>query len=218
MSDTKINEEEISQARLFKNILLRCPECQTQKNLKVPSKIIDQSQNVITISIPTGMICEHHFQAFVDQQASVRGYQVVDFEFPKVEYYKSRRVGDVEDTRNLASLPLFQDIINLLRNAVDDKEILGSAIFTVKGTVLYTSISQDTLLDTIREFEVRDEKKMHSISKMFLELRNHQKVCAEYIKINRIEFIIVLIFSRTVNFGIGNLRLKNIADKITELT
>ena len=210
---------EDSQPELLKNVLIRCPECQTQKYLKVPSKILEQSENVTTISIPTGMICEHHFQAFVDHSASVRGYQVVDFEFPKVEFYESRKVGDYkEDLNNLTSLPLFQDIINLLRSAVDDKEILGSALFTVEGTVLYTSISQDNLLNTIKEFEVRDEKKLYSISKMFLELRNHQKVCAEYIKINQREFILVLIFSRIVNFGIGNLRLKNITKDIIELT
>lgn len=205
-------------SKLFKNVLLRCPECQTQRHLKVPSKIIDQSQNVITISIPSGMMCEHHFQAFVDQNFSVRGYQVVDFEFPKVEYFESRRVeGEEEDVNNLLSLPLFQKIINILRDCVNEKEILGTAIFTVEGAILYTSISQDTLLNTIREFEVRDEKKLHSISRMFLELRNHQKVCAEYIKINKKEFILVLIFSRFVNFGLGNLRLKNITQEIMEL-
>jgi len=210
---------EESQPELLKNVLIRCPECQTQKYLKVPLKILEQSENVVTISIPTGMICEHHFQAFVDHNSAVRGYQVVDFEFPKVEFYESRRLGDDEgDLSNLTSLPLFQEIINLLRSVVDDKEILGSAIFTVEGTVLYTSISQDTLLNTIREFEVRDEKKLHSISRMFLELRNRQKVCAEYIEINKKEFILVLIFSRIVNFGIGNLRLKNITKDIIELT
>ncbi|MFX0022956.1 MAG: hypothetical protein ACFE9S_11580 [Candidatus Hermodarchaeota archaeon] len=207
-----------SQSESVKNVLIRCPECQTQKYLKVPSKLLEESENVVTISIPTGMICEHHFQAYVDHSTAVRGYQIVDFEFPKVEYYKSRRLGeDEEDLSNLISLPLFQEIINLLRSIVDDKEILGSAIFTVEGTVLYTSITQDTLLNTIKEFEVRNEKKMHSISKLFLELRNHQKVCAQYLEVNNREFILILIFSRIVNFGIGNLRLKNTAKNIQEL-
>ncbi|MHA2391960.1 MAG: hypothetical protein ACXAEX_08310 [Promethearchaeota archaeon] len=210
---------EESQTELLKNVLIQCPECQTQKFLKVPSKILEQSENVVTISIPTGMVCEHHFQAFVDHYSSVRGYQVVDFEFPKVEFIESRKVGnDEDDLNNLTSLPLFQEIINLLRSVVDNKDILGSAIFTVEGTVLYSSISQDTLLNTIREFEVRDEKKMHSILRMLLELRNHQKVCAEYIEINKREFILVLVFSRTVKFGIGNLKLKNITQDIIEFT
>jgi hypothetical protein len=34
-----------------------------------------------TISLPKGLVCDHHFQAFVDKNFVVRGYQKVDFEF-----------------------------------------------------------------------------------------------------------------------------------------
>ena len=222
MSESKISEEEINQKELFENVLIICPECSKRKKLKVPTKVINQSKNVTTIGIPSGIICKHSFQAFVDNFSVVRGYQVVDFEFPKLEYYESKLIEEgqkkEDNLSNLTSLPLFQDIINLLRGCIDDREILGSAIFTVKGTVLYTSISHDTLLNTIREFEVRNEKKLHSIIKMFLELENNQKVCSEYIKINEDKFILVLIFSEIVNFGIGNMLLRDIAKKIQKIT
>ena len=221
MRESKISEEEITKKELFENILIICPECREQKKLEVPSKVINQSGNVTTIGIPSGIICKHSFQAFVDNFSVVRGYQVVDFEFPKMEYYESKLIEEVQnkedDLSNLTSLPLFQGIINLLRGCVDDKEILGSAIFTVEGMVLYTSILHDTLLNTIREFEVRNEKELYSIIKMFLELESHQKVCSEYIKINESKFILVLIFSEIVNFGIGNMLLRDIAKKIQKI-
>ncbi|MFX1488432.1 MAG: hypothetical protein ACFFBI_04750 [Promethearchaeota archaeon] len=224
-----MNEQVTNQSKMFKNVLVICPECKTQKFLKVPSKILIQSQNVVTVSIPTKTICDHHFQVFVDKNGDVRGYQRVDFEFPTVEYYENRGItglvdesrgiaGLVEDLKSLTTLPLFQDIIAILRGSVDNREILGSAIFTVEGSVLYTSISHDTLLNTIRELEVRDEKKLHSISKMFLELRNREKVCAEYIKIIDKEFILVIVCSRIVNFGIGNVYLQRIIQGIRNLT
>ena len=224
-----MNEQMTNLSDTLKNVLIICPECKTQKFLKVPSKILIQSQNVVTVSIPTKTVCDHHFQVFVDRNADVRGYQKVDFEFPTVEYYENRGItgleeenrgiaGLVEDLRNLTTLPLFQEIITILRGSVDNREILGSAIFTVEGSVLYTSISHDTLLNTIRELEVRDEKKLHSISKMFLELRNRQKVCAEYIKIIDKEFILVIVCSRIVNFGIGNVYLQRIIQAIQKLT
>ena len=72
--------------------------------------------------------------------------------------------------------------------------------------------------NTIREFEVRNEKKLHSIFKMFLELKNHQKVCSEYIKIHGMEFILILIFSENVNFAIGNMFLRNTAKKIQKIS
>jgi len=35
------------------------------------------------MSIASGLVCEHQFQAFVDKNCAVRGYQRVDFEFEK---------------------------------------------------------------------------------------------------------------------------------------
>lgn len=219
MNTMEINK---SQKELFEKILLRCPKCETQKFLKVPSKIIYQSESVITIGIPIGLICDHSFQAYVDNNSDVRGYQVVDFVIHKTEYFQSDKLkdeqGEMINQTNLSQLPLFQDIINLLRNCVDDREILGSAVFTTKGNVLYSSIPHNTLLDTIREFEVRNENKLLSITKMFLELKNHQKVCSEYLEIHDLEVILVLIFSEMVNFAIGNMYLRDVVKKIEKLT
>jgi len=147
----------------------------------------------------------------------VRGYHVVDFVITKTEYFKSDLPKE-EDKEEFTKLPLFQDIIYILRNCVDDREILGSAVFTTKGIVLYSSISQNTLIDTMSEFEVRSKEKLHSISKMFLELKNHQKVCSEYLEIHDLDVIIVLIFSEMVNFAVGNMYLRDVVKKIEKLT
>jgi len=222
MNDVKTAEDDKSQKVLFENILLRCPKCGTQKKIKVPSKILTQSGMVITIGVPVGLICDHSFQAYVDKYSDVRGYHVVDFLIPKTEYFQSDVPKDeqkeVNNQDNFTKLPLFQDIINLLRNCVDDREILGSAVFTTKGNVLYSSIPDNTLIDTMSEFEVRSKEKLHSITKMFLELKNHQKVCSEYLEIHELEVILVLIFSEMVNFAIGNMYLRDVVKKIEKLT
>jgi len=222
MNELKTAEDNKSQKELFENILLRCPKCETQKKIKVPSKIINQSGSVITIGIPVGLICDHSFQAFVDMHSDVRGYQVVDFVIPKTEYFQSDMLKNEQNENNnqnpITRLPFFQDIINLLRNCVDDREILGSAMFTTEGKVLYSSIPHTTLLDTIREFEVRSKEKLHGITKMFLELKNEQKVCSDYLEIHDLEVIIVLIFSEMVNFAIGNMYLRDVVKKIEKLT
>ena len=204
---------------LYKKILLRCPKCEAQKSINVPSKIIIQSDSVVTMGIPIGLICDHSFQAYVDKFADVRGYQVVDFDIPKTEYLQSdvsKTIGQ-ESVDPITNLPYYDDIINILRNVVDDREIIGSAVFTTEGSVLYSSISHNTLIDTIREFEVRNKEKLHSISKMFLELTNHQKVCSEYLEIQDLKVILVLIFSDLVNFAIGNMYLKRVVKKIEGL-
>lgn len=222
MNELKTAEDYKSQKELFEKILLRCPKCETQKRIKVPSKIITQSGTIITMGIPVGLICDHSFQAFVDEYSKVRGYQVVDFVIHKTEYFQSDILKDKQEEMNnqdsFAKLPIFQDIIKLLRSCVDDREILGSAVFTTKGNVLYSSIPHKTLIDTIREFKVRSKEKLHSITKMFLELKNHQKVCSEYLEIHDLEVILVLIFSEMVNFAIGNMYLRDVVKKIEKLT
>lgn len=222
MTDIVTNNSGLVQEDSFKKVLLVCPECKTQKKLNIPIKIINQSEHITTVSIPTGLICSHHFQAFLDKHYNIRGYQLGDFEFSKIEYIESKEFeGDkeeIDDISEFTSLPFFQDIINLLRRSVDDREIMGCAIFTSSGKVIYSSIPHDTLLDTIKEFEVRSEKKLHGIIKMLLELKNHQKVCSEYIKVHEKEFILVLLFSNIVNFAIGNMFLKKIVNKIKKLT
>ena len=58
-----------------------CPVCKSSKELKISKSVIKQAKSLTTVSIPSGLICKHSFQAFIDKQFKVRGYQKVDFEF-----------------------------------------------------------------------------------------------------------------------------------------
>ncbi|MFX1596021.1 MAG: hypothetical protein ACFFBK_08130, partial [Promethearchaeota archaeon] len=187
---------------------------------RIPTKIINHAKQLTTVSIPSGAVCEHGFQSFVDKNFIVRGYQKVDFEFSHMEFFESTstEVGEEDDqTISLSSQPLFQEIINLLRSYVDDKEILGSGMFTVDGNVLYSSLPSNTLFSIIKEFEVRSEKKLSSLKKMYLELENNQKICSNYIEIQGIRFALVLFFSKLVKLGMGNLYLNDLVKKIKNL-
>lgn len=210
-------QEDINQGNeeYFQEIRIRCPQCSTNKNLKIPKKVIDQSKQLTTISIPSKLCCEHSFQAFVDKNFIVRGYQKVDFEFTHMEFYESS--DETYDTEDFTSLPIFQHIIKLLRDCVDDKEILGSGIFTIEGRVLYSSLPQTTLFNTIREFEVRNEKNLISVKRMFLELENSEKFISTIISFNEIKFNLVLMFAFRVKFGLGNLLMRDLLKKIAKI-
>ncbi len=58
-----------------------CPVCKSKKSLDVPKTVISEAKQLITMSIARGLVCDHQFQAFVDKNYQVRGYQRVDFEF-----------------------------------------------------------------------------------------------------------------------------------------
>ncbi len=212
--------EDLPDVEDYQDIIVICPKCKTKKELKIPTKIINQAKQLTTVSIPSGTVCEHSFQSFVDKNFKVRGYQTVDFEFSHMEFYESRDIQSSESDdviAQLSSQQLFQDIIKLLRSFVDDKEILGSGIFTVDGHILFSSLPSNTLFSIMKEFEVRSKKKLSSLKKMYLELENDQKICSNYIEIQDIQLAIVLFFSQSVKLGMGNLYLNDLVKKIRKL-
>ncbi|MFX1487749.1 MAG: hypothetical protein ACFFBI_01275 [Promethearchaeota archaeon] len=60
-----------------------CPVCKSAKTLRFPQSVIVKAEGLTTMSIAKGLVCDHQFQAFVDKNFAVRGYQKVDFEFEK---------------------------------------------------------------------------------------------------------------------------------------
>ena len=71
----RLNEEE--ENHIIKFI---CPVCKAYKFVNIPESVINSAHQLTTVSIPKGLVCRHHFQAFVDKNFAIRGYQKVDFE------------------------------------------------------------------------------------------------------------------------------------------
>ena len=83
LASMEIVEEKIQSGNndLIKPITIKCPVCKSEKKLKFPKSVINHAKQLTTISIPKGLVCKHHFQAFVDKNFMIRGYQKVDFEY-----------------------------------------------------------------------------------------------------------------------------------------
>jgi hypothetical protein len=72
-----------------------CPVCKSKKFLDVPKSVIAEAKQLTTMSIARGLVCGHQFQAFVDKQFQVRGYQRVDFELEnKISQEKNTKSED----------------------------------------------------------------------------------------------------------------------------
>ncbi len=65
------------------DIRVICPICKQNKRISIPQYIIEDAKNLVTFSIPKRLVCDHHFQVFVDKNLAVRGYQMVDYEFDR---------------------------------------------------------------------------------------------------------------------------------------
>jgi hypothetical protein len=215
--EVKIKEEETTQKEQFEYMEIRCPECEIKNQIKIPIKIINQIHHIITLSIPKGLVCNHKFQVFFDKSLTVKRYQVADFDFPHVEFYESAVAEDPKSDTQFAPSPFLRDLIFLLRDCIDDRDILGAAVFTKKGKVIYASVPSDLLFNITKEFKAREEKQLQKIAKMFIELKNQLKMYSEYIEVQNTDFILVLIFSKNVNFGMGSMLLGNIKSKIAQV-
>jgi phage pi2 protein 07 len=82
------------------SVTLICPNCSEKKTIKFPKTIFAHKKGLSTISVHKGLICEHAFQAFIDKNYKIRGYQKVDLELKspsknpenKREYLKDKRL------------------------------------------------------------------------------------------------------------------------------
>lgn len=84
-------------------IPLICPICSSKKEIKLPKSIISKKKSLTTVSIPNEMVCEHHFQVFIDQNFKVRGYQKVDYTLKRKE--KRNRT---QETKNIVDNLIFK--------------------------------------------------------------------------------------------------------------
>ena len=193
-----------------KEVVIICPDCKEKKKLSIPTKIINQSKQLTTVSIPQNLCCEHSFQAFIDKNFKVRGYQQVDFEFYRLEFLEEEK----EDQVLILKL---DEIIDKLRNRVDDEEVIGSALFSIEGKIIYSSLPTDSLFNTIREFEVRKEENLVEISRIFLVLENDQMVCSKFIQIKEKKYILVLIFPQNIKLGMGSLILNQLEKEVMSM-
>lgn len=201
--------------KLSQEIEVVCPTCSIKKNIKVPIQARAKKDGIYILSIPVGVICKHSFQVFLDKNLWVRGYQRVDLEIRNIEYVESELKKENEQAVDVSLL--FQQLIKQLRLVVDDKEILGTGLFSIDGRIIYSSIPQNALFNTIRELQLRNETDMPEILKLMIELKTHQKVYAEILEIGDEKYILILFFSRLVNFTLGSQIMKEFSHRIKNM-
>ncbi len=60
---------------------IRCPLCETKGEVEIPTDLVEKSnRGVVSINVPSNLVCEHNFQLFLDRNGVVRGYQRIDFQ------------------------------------------------------------------------------------------------------------------------------------------
>ena len=208
-------EDEIFRENYVK-IRLTCPRCKKERFLKVPRELTKHSEHLTTISIPSDFVCKHSFQAFIDRDFNVRAYQNADFEITKIEFYESGSKPEENIVTYSISL-LMNSIIDILREGLIHKEILGGAIFNLEGKVIYSSLPDDIFIIMANQFEIQKDPNQKSIKQTILILENDQKLLSRVVQLKDIAIILILLFNYDVDLNQANTYQKAFNEKITDL-
>jgi len=114
---------------------------------------------------------------------------------------------------------LYTKIIDLFKNFQRQNEIIGAAILSTEGNIIYSSLPNDILIRSLKELEIRFKTGVVDLPQLFYSLGNGQKVFSKMVEIQELnsDFLIALLFEKGVPLGIAELNLEKIAEKIIEI-
>ncbi|MFO8020743.1 MAG: hypothetical protein R6U96_19120 [Promethearchaeia archaeon] len=107
-------------------------------------------------------------------------------------------------------------VINLFEQLIFQNEILGAAILSTEGNIIYSSLPNEILLGSLKELEIRFMTQTLNLPELFYSLPNEKKVFSKMINISDYSFLIVLLFDKNVSLGMADVQLHKIAEKIKQ--
>ncbi len=117
-----------------------------------------------------------------------------------------------------SSQPLYKKIIDLIKRLTLENEIVGAALFTINGMVIFSSLPQDVLLSSLKELEIRHIV-ASEYSLTFYSLENNQKVFSSIIDIpwKLDPLLIVVLYESSVPLGMCEVNLEKITKTIQNI-
>ncbi len=131
-----------------KNVAFICPICRTKKTVSIPIEIVSNSDGLASISFRSGQVCEHMFQAFIDKNFHIRGYQKIDLEVDN-----DSNLGNSRQSIESEIEAMITDFVN------SDHEIIGTTLIK-KNNYITISVLPETI----------EERLINAISIAFLGL------------------------------------------------
>jgi hypothetical protein len=114
--------------------------------------------------------------------------------------------------------PLYRKIIELIKKLMAGDEIVGAALFSINGNVVFSSLPHDVLLSSLKELEIR-HMVANEFHMTFYTLQNEQKVFSKIIEIpwKLDPLIIVALYESKVPLGMAELNLNKMVKTIQNI-
>jgi hypothetical protein len=155
----------------------------------------------------------HIFKEFLEEHV------VEDYEVIHNSEFDAKIDSIIKGEEELSSSqPLYKKIIDLIKRLTLENEILGAALFTINGKIIFTSLPQDILLSSLKELEIRHIAAT-KYSLTFYSLENNQKVFSSLIDIpwKLDPLLIVALYDSSVPLGMAEVNLEKITKTIQNI-
>ena len=178
------------------------------------SILSDSSASLLFVSSRLTRIADEFFDLFPDL-SQVKDYQQI--EEPKFDELVDSIITGEEEI-DMSKL-FYQKVINVFKDLMYQNEILGAALLSIKGNVIYTSLPNEILVNSLRELEIRYRVGAIILPEMYSRLENGQKIVSKIIDIpwKLDPLLIVVLYDTTVPLGMAEVNLDRIADKIINI-
>jgi hypothetical protein len=110
-------------------------------------------------------------------------------------------------------------IIDIFKNLIFDSTIIGAGLLSTRGTIIYNSLPDDILLNSIKELEIRFMSGTLTLPEMYYSLESGEKVFCKIISgdVGRLDYFIVLLFSKSTALGMAEVVLLKTTKTIEQL-
>ncbi len=174
----------------------------------------DSSASLIFVNSRLSRIIDEFLDLFPDL-SQVKDYQQI--EEPKFDELVDSIITGEEEI--YLSKVFFQKIIDVFKALMYENEIVGAALLSIKGNVIYTSLPNEILVNSLKELEIRYRVGALTLPEMYSRLENGQKVVSKIIDIpwKLDPLLVVILYESTVPLGMAEVNLDKIANKIIHI-
>lgn len=178
------------------------------------SILSDSSASLLFVTTRLERITDVFFEEFPDP-SKIKDYMQI--ENPKLDKIIDSIIRGEDEI--YMSKTFYTKAINVFKELIYENEIIGAALLTTKGNVIYTSLPNEIMVNSMKELEIRFMVGALNLPEMYYSLDNGQKVFSKVIDIpwKLDPLLCVVLYDSTVPLGMAELNLQKVANKITNI-
>jgi hypothetical protein len=176
----------------------------------------DSSENLLYINSRLEKIVVLFFQVYnkiVVNGNYEKGFEIINT--PDFNNQVESLILGIDEINQMNKYDSYKKIIDYFTNLSSEREIVGFALLTSKGAIIYSSLTDDVFLRAMRELEIRYMSGIFDLPELFYTLTNGQKVCEKVLSYqNFINLLLIVQFTKETSLGMMDYTTETIIEKI----